>query len=133
MQKRFACWWILIDENKRILLIKRKYNKKNYPNYFALPWGWCENNETPEETVIREVKEEVNLDFIPEKLFIKDKLENENNLEVYRFLWKYSWKIVLQEEECDWYGLFTYEEAKKLLINKNIYNLLEKLHEENLI
>lgn len=119
--------WIIIIE-KRILLIKRKFNKKQYPNYWAIPWWWAENNENWEETSIREVKEETWLDFIPTKLFIK---YNDKYCEFYRYIWTVSWKIIIQEEECDWYWWFTFDETKKLLLSDNMKKLIEKLHEEN--
>jgi 8-oxo-dGTP diphosphatase len=43
-----------------IILIKRKYPP--YKDYYALPGGFIENNETAKEALIREVKEETNLD-----------------------------------------------------------------------
>ncbi len=130
MELRKIWSWILIDKNKRILLIKRKYTKKNNPNYWAFPWWWNEENETMQETAIREVKEEIWLDFVVTKLFLEQK-NSSNNL--FRYLWKFSWKIIIQEEECDWYWWFNYEEAKKLLIAENMNILIEKLNNENLI
>ena len=51
---------IIILKKRKILLIHRfKENKE----YFVLPGGSVENNETPEQAVIREVKEETNLDI----------------------------------------------------------------------
>jgi len=52
------------------LLIKRKYTKKNNPNFWAFPGWWNENNKTMEETAIREVKEEVWLDFYKKNFII---------------------------------------------------------------
>ena len=43
-----------------IILIKRKYPP--YKDYYALPGGFIEKNETAKEALIREVKEETNLD-----------------------------------------------------------------------
>jgi 8-oxo-dGTP pyrophosphatase MutT (NUDIX family) len=122
--------WILIDEIKRVLLIKRKYTKKNKPNFWSFPGWWNENNETIEETAIREVKEEVWLDFYPTELF-DEHISWDYHL--FKYLWKYSWKIIVQEEECDWYWWFSYEEVKKLLISEHMNDLIEKLHERALI
>jgi ADP-ribose pyrophosphatase YjhB (NUDIX family) len=79
------CHWIII-ESKRILLIKRSKDKRNFANFWAFPWWWQELNETPEETTIREVKEEVWLDFEIERLF-SQKIEEERWLFV-DYLWK---------------------------------------------
>jgi len=122
--------WILIDKFWRSLLIKRKYNKRSNPNYRAYPWWWNEENETMEETTIREVKEEVWLDFKPTKLFLEN-INWKNHL--FRYLWEYSWKIIIQEEECDWYWWFSYDEIKKLKISSNMRDLVEKLYSEWLI
>ncbi len=122
--------WILIDKNKRVLLIKRIYTKKNNPNYWWFPWWWNEENETMEETTIREVKEEIWLDFKITKLFWVSEYWKSH---LFRFLWEYSWKIIIQEEECDWYWWFSYEETKKLLMSENMIYFLKKLYDEWLI
>ena len=57
----------LFDENgnfKGIVLIERK----NPPVGLALPGGFVEIGETVEEAVVREIKEEVNLDFNIERI-----------------------------------------------------------------
>ena len=52
----------IIDDNKgNIILIKRKYPP--YKDYYALPGGAVEKGENPKQAVIREVKEETNLDI----------------------------------------------------------------------
>lgn len=130
MQEKYWASWIIIDENKRVLLIKRWINKNYCPNYFAFPWWMNEKDEIPENTAIREVREEIWLEFVPERLFLKDL---NNDFPLYRFLWKYSWKIVLQEEECDGYGWYTYEETQNLLLIDNVKFVLQKLHDESLI
>jgi ADP-ribose pyrophosphatase YjhB (NUDIX family) len=126
------CWiWLIIKENQ-ILMIKRSKNKpiNNYPNYWAFPWWWQISWESPEETVIREIKEEIWTDFIITKLFIENKTKSNT---FYYFLWEISWKIIIQEEECDWYWWFTYNEAKKLLMSEWICEIIEKLNIEWLI
>ena len=121
--------WIII-ENKRILLIKRKFNKKSNPNCWAFPWWWNENNETMEETAIREIKEEVWLKFSELELFLENKTEKHH---FFRYIWKWEWLIVLEESECDWYWWFTYDETKKLLISDNMLELVNKLNKKSYI
>jgi 8-oxo-dGTP diphosphatase len=51
---------IILDEDKNhIVLIKRKYPP--YQGHYALPGGFIDKGETPESAVVREVKEETNL------------------------------------------------------------------------
>lgn len=49
----------IVIKCKKILLIKRKH----YPfeGYWALPGGFMDMNETPQEAIIRELKEETNI------------------------------------------------------------------------
>ncbi|MHA1478459.1 MAG: NUDIX domain-containing protein [Promethearchaeota archaeon] len=51
---------IIEDQEGNVVLIKRKYPP--YRNYFALPGGFIKKGEKPAEALIREVKEETNLD-----------------------------------------------------------------------
>ena len=52
----------LIDNNDQILISKRP-EKKHLSGYWEFPGGKVEKNETPENAVIREVKEELNVDI----------------------------------------------------------------------
>jgi len=136
MKEINICSWIITDKLNRILLIKRKYNVLDLPNHWAVPWWKQEKLEDLNFTVIREVKEEVWLDFIITKLYIESKLIiNDLNLikYFYRYLWIVTWKIKIQESECDWYGWFTYNEAKELLMSSNMVDIIEQLYKDNYI
>ncbi|MCJ7648248.1 MAG: NUDIX hydrolase [Candidatus Lokiarchaeota archaeon] len=63
----------IIDDNQgNIILIKRKYPP--YKDYYALPGGAVEKGETLKQAVIREIKEETNLDIeIDDKVGVYDK------------------------------------------------------------
>ena len=52
---------IIEDDDGNILLIKRKYPP--YKDYFALPGGGVEKGESQKQALIREIKEETNLDI----------------------------------------------------------------------
>ncbi|MHA2037272.1 MAG: NUDIX domain-containing protein [Promethearchaeota archaeon] len=52
---------IIEDQKGNVVLIKRKYPP--FKNYFALPGGFINQGEKPIEALIREVKEETNLDI----------------------------------------------------------------------
>jgi len=51
---------VIITEDNDVVLIKRKYPP--FKDYYALPGGFIEKGETPKKALIREVKEETNLD-----------------------------------------------------------------------
>jgi len=129
--KKKAWSWIVLND-KRILLIKRPMNKKKYPWLRDIPWGRWEENETYKETAIREVKEEVGLDFIPTELFWESIMwGGQRNCQ--RFLGSRSWTINLQLEEADGYARYTYDEAIKLELAFDFKDLIEKLKQEELI
>lgn len=52
---------IIEDKEGKVVLIKRKYPP--FQNYYALPGGFIKEGEKPVDAVIREVKEETNLDI----------------------------------------------------------------------
>jgi len=137
MKKVSICSWIIVDEIWRILLIKRKYDKKYFSNYWSFPWGHHEEWETLEQGAIREVKEEVGLDFEIEKSFHKLERysvdDGEKLVSHHYYLWKINWEIKIQEEECDGYAWFTYEETKNLKISNHTQDVLEKLYLERVI
>ena len=51
----------MIDVDCRILISNRK-NKNQFSNCWEFPGGKIENNETPDACLIRELKEEINVD-----------------------------------------------------------------------
>jgi hypothetical protein len=61
----------IIIQDKKVLLIKRGINSEKFPGYWGMPGGRYEQDETPEETVMREVKEETALEFTPTELLKK--------------------------------------------------------------
>ena len=51
----------LINEQGKVLINKRPKGK-DYAGYWEFPGGKVEENETPEEAIIRELKEVINID-----------------------------------------------------------------------
>jgi len=64
MEKRISARAIII-ENGEVLTMFRRKKKENgtYKEYYVIPGGGIEENETLEETCIREIKEEYNVDI----------------------------------------------------------------------
>jgi len=72
---------IIIEDNKLLVFFRRKLKDGKYITYYAIPGGHVENDETVDETVIRELKEEMNLDI--EILSYLGELEAYNQVEYY--------------------------------------------------
>jgi len=70
---------LLIEKNKEFLLLKRSDN-----GLYGLPGGGVEENETPNDALIREVKEEMGV-FIPNFKLLKKYPYNSSFLCVYYF------------------------------------------------
>jgi len=120
----------IILKEQRILLIKRSNYTKIYPGFWACPGGRAELSETAEQNVIREVKEEVNLDFIPTEILTTATWKNRF---LYRFLGRWSGTVKIQEEELTDYNWFTYTEAKQLNLAFDYPHVLDLLRERKLI
>ncbi len=124
----------IIINNKKILLIKRTQSSPMFPGYWTLPGGRSEGDETSRETVTREVREEMDLDFVPTELFHTSSVEYlGENLKTHRFLGSYSGNITLQEDECDGYAWFAYSEALALPLAFDYRELIELLFEKNFL
>ena len=117
---------VIYNESNEILLIHRNtYNREQW----ELPGGKIEENESPEETAIRELKEELSVDIKIIKFLGSTYFEED------RFIMKYNWfeaKIVtgipaLKEEKFDKLKYFSNEELQKLKdLSKNMKNFIKK-------
>ena len=54
---------IIIDDEKLLVFFRRKIKDGKVTTYYAIPGGHVEYGESCEDTVIRELKEEMNLDI----------------------------------------------------------------------
>ena len=59
----------LNSEHKVLLILRDNIPEIAYPNMWDLPGGGIEGDETPEQTIIREMKEEMDLDLKEFSLF----------------------------------------------------------------
>lgn len=120
----------IILQDKKILLLQRSTYTQNYPGFWGCPGGRAEKGETAEQNVIREVKEECNLDFLPTEI-IKTGVWQDRNY--YRFLGNWSGTIKIQEEEVTDFNWFTYSEAMKLNFSFDYKEIVELLKFKNLL
>ncbi|MDC3087348.1 NUDIX domain-containing protein [Paracoccaceae bacterium] len=62
MRKRLIALLALVNEKNEVLISLRK-NKKEYDGYWEYPGGKVEEDENLGEAIIREIKEEINLEI----------------------------------------------------------------------
>ena len=123
-----ACGCIIFNEHNKVLVEKGKNGNWGFPK------GHVEDGETEEETAIREVKEEVNVDVEIEKgpryqldYIIKGK---ESHKTVVYFIAKYkSGKIKIQFEEVVDAKWVSIRKAKELISFENIRDILDRAAE----
>ena len=72
---------IIIQDGKLLVFFRRKLKDGKHITYYAIPGGHVEEGESIEETVIRELKEEMNLDI--ELVDYLGKLDAYNQVEHY--------------------------------------------------
>ena len=54
---------IIIKDGKMLTMFRRKINGEEIKEYYVIPGGGLEDNETLEQNVIRELKEEMSVDI----------------------------------------------------------------------
>ena len=127
MEKEKSCGCIVIDNNK-VLLVKHNAGHWDFPK------GHVEKNETEEQTALREVKEETNLDveIISGYRYTTEYCPKENvHKEVVYFLArKISSDIKAQESEISNIEWVEIEKATEQITYSNSKEILEKVKAE---
>lgn len=70
MKKRFeqkSAVYLILEQDNKVLLMQRA-GSGYMDGYYGLPSGHVEENETLKQAAIREGKEEINIDVLPEHL-----------------------------------------------------------------
>jgi len=123
----------LIKIDNKYLVTKRSKEETTYPEYWDIPGGLVEYGELPKDAVIRETKEEVNLNIIPTKVIHEDSnLDEEKNLIFIRLVYLCDLKddisnIKLQEDEHSEYKLInSLNDLKDELISPFLIELFNK-------
>lgn len=98
---------IIVNEKEQILLQKRSTNKKHFPNKWALCSGLVISGESCEEAAVRELKEELGVEFQIDDLHLLEK--NLNLTRFYYVITNYDEsQFVIQKEELSsvkWFDL----------------------------
>ncbi|GIW62310.1 MAG: hypothetical protein KatS3mg090_0136 [Patescibacteria group bacterium] len=123
----------VIFEGKKLLLTKRVSKNKAHNGCWQLPGGGLEFGESPDQTIVREIKEELGLDvnvvrFLP---WVSTKIQGDWQGVFLVYLCKVKRKgerIVLNEESSDygWFDLSSAEELPLLPGLNVFFKFLEK-------
>ena len=106
---------IIIKDNKLLVFFRRKKKNSKIITYYAIPGGHLEDNETLEETCIREIKEELNLD-----VEIIDYLGNiiiDNQEEYYYYVRIVGGELCFGGEELERQSIDNYYEIRWIDLN----------------
>ena len=110
--------WIINSENK-ILIQKRSKQKRLQPNVWAMTGGSVIFGETSKETIVREAKEELDIDINPNELKFMTKFKT-GNVWIDTYILKHDYdisKMKFQEEEVSDAKWATWEEINTLVKN----------------
>ncbi len=125
MEKEKSCGAIVINKNNKILLVHHNAGHWDFPK------GHIENRETEEQTAIREVKEETNIDIIINNKYryttSYSPKENVMKEVVYFLAQNIDEDKNPQLEEVSEVKWFTFEEAMNTITYENSKEILNKL------
>ena len=116
----------IITKNNKVLLVKRL--RGPFKNYWCLPGGHSELFESLENTVKREIKEELNIK-IKSKFFCFDQEIFKSlkwHANVFFFVSKLNGKIKLDKSENSNYNFFSKNEIKNLKLAFNHKKIILK-------
>jgi len=113
---------ILVNSDGKVLLQLRCKHDFLYPNYWTLPGGKVEEDESPELAIVREVKEELGLDLHHFKLF-RTTVDNALNAVIERHIY---WGNISEKVEdliLDEGVALRYFDSKEISLTKIAFDL----------
>lgn len=124
LEKEKSCGCVVIKD-KKVLVINQ------IDGFWGFPKGHVEKNETEEQTAIREVKEETNIDvkIEKEKRYVIEYLTDEGReKQVVYFVAKYiGGKLKPQESEIKEIAWFNFEEAINIITFENTKEMFKNI------
>lgn len=127
-----AAYLILIEDNK--ILLQRRQNTGYEDGNYSLPAGHLEENESVTDCLIREIKEETDLDLKPadvELVHTMHRRENDIRIDLFFTTKKYQGQPKNTEpEKCDdlsWFSLDNLPKNTIPYIKQAIQSYLKKL------
>ena len=119
---------MLFNSKKEIAIMKRSSGKRWYPNLYTFSVSGTVDNETTQECIVRETKEEVGLELKPRELFTFRHSDKQDNAFATLFFAIDDSKTTLDKEEItqvDWVKLDWLKTDMENHPEKYTYTMLE--------
>lgn len=113
--------WILLDDEDRILLIKKSATSKIAPNKLLCPWWTVELWETIEQTIVREIEEEIGIRVqIKAQLWVRNIfLWDTQRLWVYYYIeWDYAGSYNREPDKHDFIKFYSQEDIELISLDE---------------
>lgn len=117
----------IIKNNDEILVVKRHPKSRTDPEMWELPGGKVESGEFFTDALIREIKEETNLDVSVADFCeaIQNDYSHKRTVQIMMYLENIEGEVKISDEHTDWKWA-TLEEIKTLNISTSLKKLLKK-------
>lgn len=118
---------IIKNDSDEILIVKRHPKSRTDPEMWELPGGKVEKGEDFEYALVREIKEETNLDCTVGDFCeaVQNDYMHKRTVQLMMYLDNISGDVKISEEHTDWMWAGT-EDIKKLEISTSLEKLLKK-------
>ncbi|WP_409200187.1 NUDIX domain-containing protein [Methanobrevibacter sp. DSM 116169] len=117
----------LLKKDEKILLLRRPLKCRTNPGCWELPGGKVDSGEFFDEALVRELKEEINLDITIGKLIgaVQEDFSHKRTVVIIMEVKSESYDVKISDEHIDWMWA-SLDEFKDLKLSSSLISLLEE-------